>query len=166
MFCKLTKMRYPLLVICFCIGAASCNKKDYPIFSDLEIDIELVNKEGQVTNWFMPGDDITFRYVIRNLSDKVIPYSGSPCPQYHFTVFRGNQLIGDPQPDGSACPEELLSSVLDPGEADYYMINWFEDTSNPQLTTAEYKVKFHAVISLQEGKLIREIEKELDLEIR
>lgn len=144
-----------------------CSKDKYPSIDDLDVKIELVDDQGNITNHFIKGHDITFKYTVKNVSDKTFTYTGTPCPQEGFSVHDLHALdfLFRPVGNNFVCGDAQKAIEITPGETDTYVVVWSPDPSGVNLS-GTYRVLFSSHISMLEGKEHRTYDLELDFVVR
>lgn len=154
-------------ILALLVVVTACNKRKYPSINDLKVKIELVNDQGDVTQYFIKGHDITFKYSITNISEKTFFYHHSPCPKAGFEVYKrhSGEYIGNPIGEDYTCTEPAPRVEIGPGETHVHAINYFDNPHLPNLT-GQYKVFFSSYVSVLEGKEHRTFDLEKSFVVR
>jgi len=153
-------MKY--IILCVLILSFYSCKKENNLINDLQTRFDIVNAQGTSARSFQYGEELAFRYSIKNVSKYSIDYYNDNCPMMSCRVYDSNDsLIGAVTPDNLGCVESLYVSTLQSKEQKVYQANWSDDPNNINLPVGTYKVKIQDDITFVKSPE----KKTVDLEI-
>jgi hypothetical protein len=144
-------MRTLIVVILLLCLSLSCEKDNIKSIYDIEVQLDLLDENYNLSRNFSYGEDLVFKYTETNKTSDTIYYYGTHCPIFHFRVYdESSNLIGDPIPSNWGCTDILKLLNIAPNETIVSEINWFNDTTNAPLPIGSYKLKFENTIVIPE----------------
>jgi len=163
---RIHKMVLPLLLLCLiifsCQHITDPNSKLFRLSTQNNVTANFImqNRDGEPRSVFTFGDDVTFDYSLKNISDSALEYKIDGGPFVTFEIYSGDSLFGTSD-DGLAWILVSQLRSLKPGDSLERVNNWLGNQGHVLLPVGGYSVLARPRFRFTNGDTVETIRQDL-----